>query len=276
MTASPTRPRAVRLIATDLDGTLLRPDRTISERTRSAFRRAREAGIVTVIATARPPLTARSFARAAGIDGLAICSNGALVYDLDARAVVAHRPMTPKAAAEAMLGMRARLPDVCFGCVTLEEFWAEPAYVALSHREDHGRTREEMTTASVDAFLRTPITKLTLRHATMRPAELLAIVRELSPAGCEADISGAPFVELVAKGVSKASALAELCERRGIAAAEVMAFGDAPNDLGMLAWAGRGVAVANAYPEVLAAADEVTAANKDDGVAAAIERLLSA
>ena len=82
------------------------------------------------------------------------------------------------------------------------------------------------------------------------------------------------LLEISAAGVSKASALAAVCSARGIAAEEVIAFGDMPNDLPMLTWAGRGVAVANAHPEVLAAADEITAGNDECGVAQVLERLL--
>jgi len=88
--------------------------------------------------------------------------------------------------------------------------------------------------------------------------------------------SGAPFVELSAAGVDKAFALAELCRALGIGPGEVVAFGDMPNDLPMLAWAGRGVAVADAHPRVLAAADEVAGPSAEDGVAAALERLVLA
>jgi len=85
--------------------------------------------------------------------------------------------------------------------------------------------------------------------------------------------SGSHFVEVMAPGVSKASMLQDYCATLGIAAAEVIAFGDMPNDLPMLHWAGCGVAVANAHPEVLAAADLVTRSNDADGVALALERL---
>ena len=87
--------------------------------------------------------------------------------------------------------------------------------------------------------------------------------------------SGAPFLEVMAAGVDKAWGVARLCERLGIDREDVVAFGDAPNDVEMLAWAGHGVAVANAVPEAREAADEVTASDEDDGVALVLERLLA-
>jgi hydroxymethylpyrimidine pyrophosphatase-like HAD family hydrolase len=85
--------------------------------------------------------------------------------------------------------------------------------------------------------------------------------------------SGGALIEMSARGVTKASALAVLAEERGIKPDEVVAFGDMPNDLPMLSWAGTSYAVANAHPSVLAAADHVTAANNDDGVAQVLEAL---
>jgi hydroxymethylpyrimidine pyrophosphatase-like HAD family hydrolase len=83
------------------------------------------------------------------------------------------------------------------------------------------------------------------------------------------------LLEIAARGVSKATALAQLCEERGIGREAVVAFGDMPNDLPMLVWAGHAVAVANAHPEVRAAADEITAGNDDAGVARVLERLFA-
>ena len=108
----------------------------------------------------------------------------------------------------------------------------------------------------------------------MAADELLALAVEvLDGQVAVTSSSSEALLEISAAGVTKASALAALAARAGIPAAEVVAFGDMPNDLPMLAWAGRAVAVANAHPEVLAVADEVTASNDEDGVALVLERL---
>src|SRR5699024_7414732 len=116
---------------------------------------------------------------------------------------------------------------------------------------------------------------LIVRHAELSNDELLARIRSLGLDGFELTHSGAPFVEVLAPGVSKAWGLEQLCTHLGIDRSEVLAFGDAPNDAEMLAWAGRGVALANAEPVALAAADEVAASNLDDGVAQVIEDVLA-
>ncbi len=114
-----------------------------------------------------------------------------------------------------------------------------------------------------------------LRHSELSADELLKRAREVCGDLAEFSHSNAAdtLLEISAAGVSKATALARLCDERGIDRKHVIAFGDMPNDLPMLAWAGHGVAVANAHPEVIAAADEVTASNDDGGVARVLERL---
>ena len=103
---------------------------------------------------------------------------------------------------------------------------------------------------------------------------LFDTLRALGLGGFEATLSGAPFVEVMAEGVTKATGLARLCEHLGVSRTDVVAFGDALNDVEMLRWAGHGVAMAGAEAVVLDAADEVAASNDDDGVARVIERML--
>jgi hydroxymethylpyrimidine pyrophosphatase-like HAD family hydrolase len=120
-----------------------------------------------------------------------------------------------------------------------------------------------------------PVTKLLVRHPTMAFAEVAERARRAVGDDAVVTWAGLRLVEISAAGVTKAFALERLCRRLGIAADEVVAVGDMPNDLAMLDWAGTAVAVANATPEVLEAADEVTAANTDDGVALLLERILA-
>lgn len=267
--------RPFRLIATDLDGTLLRSDRTVSERTRAAVATAQAAGITFVVATARHPLTARHYAAQAGITGLAICANGALVYDLCRDEIVAHVHLSTETARSVIERLRAEIPDVCFAFVQGMDFACEPAYARIADMRDHGRDLAAVAQGDALELLETPLTKLLVRHPDLTPAELQERLAALGLCGFEASLSGAPFLDLVAAGVSKAAALAGICADLGIGPHEVVAFGDAPNDLPMLLWAGRAIAVANAYPDVLAAVPECTASNDEHGVALAIERLLA-
>jgi Cof subfamily protein (haloacid dehalogenase superfamily) len=257
----------VRLAAIDLDGTLLRSDGTISQRSRDAIRAVREAGVLVVIVTARGPASVTELAKDAGIVGSAICSNGGLIVDLASGAVLRERLLETETAIRLVHGLRERLPGIVFA-VEHEAFAHEPGFAAWGWEPPAG-TR----VANALELLEDPATKLILRHADHEVEAVAAVARELAGNALTVVQSGGEAVEVTAVGVNKAAGLAEVAAEHGIDAADVIAFGDYPNDVPMLAWAGRGVAVANAHAEVLAVADEVTASNDDDGVALVLERL---
>jgi Cof subfamily protein (haloacid dehalogenase superfamily) len=261
----------IRLVATDLDGTLLWDDKTISARTRKALRRVQEAGIALVLVTGRPPRRLKIVAQELGLTGLAVCCNGAIVYDLAADAIVQHDTLAAETARQLVAALREAVPSVCFAIERGLDFGHEPAYTAMSLVPDH----DPPFSADAHTLCAEAVTKLIVHHPEMPIDELWRISREIAGESAAATHSGAPFVEIAAAGITKASALAGLCDRLGIASSQVIAFGDMPNDLPMLAWAGCSVAVANAHPDVLAAVDEGTAANEDDGVAVVLERLLA-
>ena len=266
----------VRLVATDLDGTLLRSDKTVSARTVRALRSVQAAGMGVVIASARQPYGVQHYADLAGVSGLAICCNGAIVYDLDRRSIVRHSTLDVDVLAELVGMLRSTLPDVFFAFVRGLSFACERQYHRAARVIDHGEASlQAALVADALELCSEPATKLIVQHPTLAPERVLDHLGLLQVAGFEASYSGGPFVEVVTAGVTKALALDGLCSADGIAARDVVAFGDAPNDLAMLAWAGLGVAVANAHPSVLAMADEVAASNDDDGVARTLERLLA-
>lgn len=266
----PNDPAAIRLVASDLDGTLLRPDGSISEYTRRVLERLQAAGVVIVLVSARPPVTLRLIAASAGVHGLAICDNGAVTYDLAREQITDQRPLSAAVTQRLIEALRQAAPGVCFAARIALQLYYEPAYAALSV---YGMSPEDHR-ADALSWPSQSMTKLLVRHATISIDSLLSLVRRLGGAAIEATHSGARNVEVSAYGVNKATALAALCARLGVAPEQVVAFGDMPNDLAMLTWAGRGIAVANAHPTVLAAADEQTLPNWEDGVAVALERLL--
>jgi Cof subfamily protein (haloacid dehalogenase superfamily) len=261
----------IHLAATDLDGTLLRSDGTVSRRTCEAMREAEAAGIVLALVTGRPPRWMAPVARATGHTGVAICANGALLYDLHTEQVVESSLMNAAAALDVVDALRAAAPELSFAAEFVPGFGHEVSY---RHGWDLGEVEVRVGTA--EEILDRPVVKLLARHPTMDRDALLALARKLIGADVTVTCSSTTeaLLEISAAGVTKASALAALAGRAGIPAADVVAFGDMPNDLPMLAWAGRAVAVANAHPEVLAVADEVTASNDEDGVALVLERLV--
>jgi len=249
-----------RLAAIDLDGTLLRSDGTISPRTRDAVRGS---GLQIVVVTARGPATIHEIVAALGIPGTAICSNGALVVDLATDEVVRQRLLETDVVIELVHALRERLPGITFA-VEHRDFAHEPGFSAWGWTPPAG-TR----VADVVELLADPATKLILRHADHETVEIQELARELVGDGATVVASGREAVEVTAAGVNKATAVAEL----GFPPEEVIAFGDFPNDIPLLAWAGRGVAMGNAHPDVIEIADEVTATNDEDGVALVLERL---
>jgi Cof subfamily protein (haloacid dehalogenase superfamily) len=258
-----------KLVATDLDGTIVRSDGSISARTRETLARVEQAGAVLVLVTGRPPRWMPPIVEALGHRGLAICANGAVVYDLHSERVVECFPIAAEVALDVVRALRAAVPDVGFATESLRGCAHEPDYRPRYDLPDEVRVGE------MEALLDGPVTKLLVRHEGRGSDDLLAAARAVVGGLAEVTHStpdGGALLEISAAGVSKATTVARFCADRGIDASEVVAFGDMPNDLPMLAWAGTSYAVANAHPDVLAAVDRHTASNDDDGVALVLEQ----
>jgi Cof subfamily protein (haloacid dehalogenase superfamily) len=259
-----------RLVATDLDGTLLRDDGTVSAYTAGVLTRVQAIGIPVVFVTARPPRRAREIARSVGLGGLAICGNGAIVYDLDTETIVRQTLLEAVVAHQLIGALREAAPGICFAVEAGLIYGHEPDYAA------HNPFTEDIAARHDDALVLCAdgVTKLIALHPTLPLADLLPLAHRLAGATAVVTHSGAPFVEIAASGITKARALADLCADLGIAPGDVIAFGDMPNDLPLLGWAGYRVAVANAHPDVLAIADEIAASNNEDGVAQTLARIM--
>lgn len=276
MTSQPAPHPSVRLIATDLDGTLLGADGAVSARTRAALDAARDAGIITVPVTARQPIGLQPIAVQAGFRDWALCGNGAYGVHLTTREQLFAQELPADVQRELAAALEEVLPGLVYASVRNagELFVAQDGYAELSTLSDHKRAPETMGGVPLTEVLGTPSLKLTIRHPSVPIAEIYATLQSLGLTGFEATLSGAPFVEVMASGVTKATGVAQVCTRLGVDSSEVLAFGDALNDLEMLSWAGHGVAMANAVAEVRDAADEVAPSNAEDGVAQVIESML--
>ena len=264
----------IRMIVTDLDGTLLAPDSTISDRNLAAIAAARAAGMFVLAATGRSIVDVRMLPPT--IAEVVVCSNGAVTYDAAGDKVLASRNLDPAIIAEFLATFEPLAPGVRFATLTNGgyDFRAGPGYLELMRPGDHGRNRAELVELPLAEMASEPAVKLVARHPEMSAEQLFELSRELAPLGVHPTTSGAPFLELAAAGISKASTLAQLAADRGIDPAEVVVFGDSANDVEMLSWAGHGVAMANGVPVALAVADEIAPANTEDGVAVVLERLL--
>jgi HAD superfamily hydrolase (TIGR01484 family) len=261
-----------RLIATDLDGTLLRPDGSVSERTRRALSRLAEADIDLVFVTARPPRWVAHLADLAGAHGTVICANGAFVYDVSRCTVIEAHGMPPATAVAIAADLRRALPGIGFAAELADGVLREREYPEL-HPETVPPGGAYGSLDSIDQ----PVGKLLARSLEVPEEEFLMVVGQIvGPRGQMTYSGSGGLAEIGPPGVTKASALMDWCTSRGISGSDVWAFGDMPNDLPMLAWAGVSFAVANAHPDVRAAARNSCPSNADDGVASIIESLITA
>ncbi len=212
----------------------------------------------------------------AGFEDWAVCGNGAFGIHLRSGELLFAQELPADTLRTLADALRESIPDLLFASVSDrgDVFVAQHGYAELAELADHRRDPRLMGGVSLEDVLAEPSLKLVVRHPEHAPALLYDAIRALGLTGFEVTLSGAPFVEVMAEGVTKATGLARLCEHLHIDRADVVAFGDGLKDVEMLRWAGHGVAVSNAEPAVQDAADEVTASNDDDGVAQVIERLL--
>ncbi|MET9441451.1 HAD family hydrolase [Streptomyces sp. NPDC006610] len=277
-TPAPTIPP--RLIATDLDGTLLRDDKSVSPRTVAALAAAERAGIEVFFVTGRPARWMDVVSDHVHGHGLAICGNGAAVVDLHggpgAHRFVKVRELARENALDAVRLLREAAPGTVYAVEQTYGFHQEPDYPRLHmERPDVCAPAEELLGPGAPAADE-PVLKILAYHPAIDPDAFLTLAR--LALGDRANVtrsSPSALLEISGPGVSKASTLALCCAERGISHEEVVAFGDMPNDLEMLTWAGRSYAMGNAHPDVLAAASGRTVANNDDGVAVVIERLVA-
>ncbi len=262
----------MRVVATDLDGTLVGHDHSVSARNRRALAACRAAGIEVLFVTGRPLRWMAPVVEATGIAGIAICANGAAVYDLTTSELIVHHPVATEAVVPVVEKLRAALGSVAIALETPSGAVAEHAY-ATTWDADRRMPRGDLEQLLVE---HTTVLKVLVRGDGPTSDQMLAVARDVLDGSLTATHSnaGGSLLELSAAGVSKARTLAGVVERLGLAAHDVVAFGDQPNDVEMLTWAGRGVAMADGHPEALAVADEIAPPLSQDGVAQVLERLL--
>lgn len=258
-----------KLVATDLDGTLLHDDNTVSARTREALAAAAGAGAAHIIVTGRPAPWTRHILDDLGYDGLAVCGQGAQVYHAGE-----HRLLTSVTLDRPL----ARL--------ALSKIEAETGPLALAAAQDgldgsillgpgyRAGARTGVFTEDRALMWASPLNKLYIQHPELDDDALTELARAAVGGLVDVVMAGEGTVEILPLGLSKATGLSLAARRLGVKAADTIAFGDMPNDIPMFGWSGHGVAMANAHDELKAVADEITASNEDDGIAVVLERLL--
>ena len=256
-----------KLVATDLDGTLVRTDGTVSDYSRGVLAELDRRGVPVVIVTARPIRWMDDLWSMVGQHGLAVVSNGAAVVDLgngETRTVRDVHGIDPAAGLRMIEAVRRAVPEASYAVECVSGLIRDDGYREADPVPDGspvGALAELWTEPALKLLVRHP------RGAARDPEDFRA--RVMAAVGDAAiptwTVDG--LVEISAVGVTKATALARIAEELGVDAAEVVAFGDMPNDLPMLTWAGTSYAMGNAHPDLLAVADRVAPTNDEDGVA---------
>jgi hydroxymethylpyrimidine pyrophosphatase-like HAD family hydrolase len=255
-----------RLVATDLDGTLLGVDGRVSPRTAEVLARVDALGVPVVFVTARPLRWMGDIWPHVGSHSLAIVSNGAILYDVGAGRVVDIVGIEPEVGIPILRDLAAALPQAGLG---LE-------YASGLHRSvlyDSDEDPDPSTVSDLGAPWLGPVAKMLVKDYSISPEELRRVSAEVIGDRATPTWSVPGLVEISAAGVTKGWRLREVCASLGVEAADVVAFGDMPNDMDMMGWAGTSYAMANGHESVRAAATHIAPANDQDGVACVLSDL---
>ena len=269
-----------KLVVFDVDGTLLDWDGNLSEPTRQALHDLRSADIAIALATGRPyALAERTLDQVGGADWM-VCGNGSVLFNVTSGQMLRDRCLPSGVVEPTVNELRIRVPGVGFAIEVGDTVIEEPGFNA--------RVPEEPASAAVPDALASYLASSTHEAESAglarrlivfhddydeRLGELVETLAELVPATCQIQYGGLPIVDVSPAGDHKAKALQVLIEHLDISADDVVAFGDGGNDIEMLLWAGTGVAMGNARPEVQAAADHVTDSIDGRGIAAFLDLL---
>lgn len=259
-----------KLVATDLDGTLLGENGVVTERTRKVLEELDARGVTVVFVTGRPIRWMDHLWEHVGGHGLAILSNGGAVLDVRTESVVIHRPLPREVGLEVARRVRDALPDSTFALERLDGFAKEPGF--LPGEVDSANAILDI--GPLEEVYTDDVVKLLALDLAVDAEDYWRKVETAAGDLVTATwSSGMPLVEMSAAGVTKATTLQLLCQERGVLAEEVVAFGDMPNDIDMLRWAGRSYAMENAHASVTAAATHVAPRHDADGVASVLSEI---
>lgn len=255
------------LVVTDLDGTFLSPDGSVSAENRAAVLAAQAAGIPVLFATGRPVRWLDVIRDLPGAHPTVIASNGAVLYDLGEDQMLDRICLDPLVAVAAVRAIQAAVPSASFAVESGTRFGHDPSYQIL--RRIRGSDPAIFSAPAEELAGREDCVKMLVQDRTQGPETLLAAVRAVlgdTLTVTHSVITGSGLVEISGPGVSKASMLERCCRRLGIEQAQVAAFGDMPNDVDMLTWAGMPHVVANAHPSLLSGGYQVVPGNDQSGV----------
>ena len=268
--AKPVPVQKIDLVAIDLDGTLLRSDKRLSKRVIQAVKDVTATGVKVVIATARPPRGAREIFELLELDTYMALYNGAMILDPYRNKHIYHKPLDPALTKKMIKLARKADKDVVVSLEILDKWYTD--HVDESLPTETSRRFSPDFIGPLDSFLHVPVTKLLL----LAPPQRIGHIREVVEAKVKGKVTTAiadeHLLQYIHREASKENALQIIAEKYGVKQENVMAIGDAPNDYGMLSWAGFGVAMANGWESARRVADVVVPSNDEDGVAFALRQ----
>lgn len=270
---------APRLIISDIDGTFLNSNGRVTPRLRDVVMRAVRSGVHFGLATGRPHRWLMPVLDQLPVSPVCVCANGAVVYDPSSDSVLESFELEPDVMAEIVGAVDSVMAPLGlpygYGAERVGQSALDPEdevfLVTPSYNPDAWDSR--FGVVPVAELIDVPAAKLLVRCPELVSAEMFDLI---APA-VESESAHVTYsmdeglLELSRPGVNKATGASILAARYGVEPGEVITFGDMPNDCEMLAWSGMGVAMANAAPAALEAADHVTASNDEDGVAQVLE-----
>lgn len=271
--------KAPRLIASDIDGTFLDPNHRVSPRLREVVMRAVNSGTYFALATGRPHRWISQVLEQLPIRPLCVTSNGAVTYDTEQDCVIRAVELAPETMADIVATAREVMADHG-GIAVAAERAGRTAHDPLESLYVVDQTYADNTEwggyglMPSDSVFEEPAVKLMLRSINFSSSELYDLIApHVDPEAAHVTYSMPEgLLEIAAPGVTKATGVAELASRFRLDAADTVVFGDMPNDIEMIQWAGLGVAMGNAEDAVKDVADFVTAPNSEAGVAQVLER----
>lgn len=264
----------IRLVALDLDGTLVGDDLVLRPRVREAVAAAQARGVAVTIVTGRMFQAARPYARALAIDGPMVCYQGAAIFEAGTGAVLRETPVSSDVTREVLQWAHDR--GVHAQCYADDTLYVEQINRFSKRYTDLARVEPVVVPSLRAAFAERPTIKIVLVDDAERADEHLAALKPLLGARAYLTRSHVDFVEVVDPRVNKGEALAFIAQRYGVPLEATLAVGDAWNDVPLLDAAAIGIAMGSAPPELLARADHVVGDVAHDGVAEAIERYVLA
>lgn len=268
----PAGPPRFDLVAIDLDGTLLRSDKRVSSFDIRTVREAAKRGVKVIVATARPPRSSRYIHELLQLDTLMVNYNGALIHDRPNNRHVQHNALPRHTARKIIERARAIDPKVVVSIEVLDKWYTD--HDDPNHRNETAKKFKPDFVGPLDVPLENDLTKLMFLTHTEQLNKITDTLREQFGNKAVFLRSDDHCLQVANPKVDKGTAVAWVAQLYGIEAEKCLTLGDAPNDIGMIRWAGKGCAMGNAFPEVRDAADVIVESNDHEGVGLAIEEFV--